>query len=244
MKQKGIVSVFTDPMELAGYYAGELVKMINEATKQKRLIRIALSGGSTPELLFSLLGDKYPDSADWKYVHFFWGDERCVAPDNEASNYKMTRISLFDKIAIPFANVHRIKGEDDPEEEALRYSEEISLHTEKANGWPVFDLVILGLGDDGHTASIFPGQLHLIGSDKICEVAAHPLTGQKRITITGQVINNANSVVFLVTGTKKADILDAILNRRSKSMDFPASHVNPVSGNIRWLIDEDAFSLR
>ena len=143
----------------------------------------------------------------------------------------MTRRTLLEKIDIPSSNIHRIKGEDDPEKEALRYSEEISACTAKRDGLPLFDLIMLGLGEDGHTASIFPGHKELFNSDKICEVAVHPVTLQKRITLTGRVINNAESVTFLVTGKKKAEIVEKIIKKSSSAINFPASYIVPVYGS-------------
>jgi 6-phosphogluconolactonase len=237
------IKIFPTPYELAEKFAEELVGIIADSAKMKKPVSVALSGGSTPELLFSVLGDHYPNSVPWEYVHFFWGDERCVPPGNPESNYGMTRRRLFEKINIPYSNIHRIKGEDDPEKEASRYSEEISGCTGKRDGLPVFDLVILGLGEDGHTASIFPGHLDLFNSDKICEVAVHPATLQRRITITGRVINNADSVTFLVTGKKKADIVEKIIKKSLIADDFPASYIVPVYGMLHWYIDKEAGRL-
>lgn len=237
------VKIFATPYELAEKFADGLISMIIESAKEKKFFSVALSGGSTPELLFSLLGDHFSKSVPWEFVHFFWGDERCVSPDNPESNYGMTRRKLLEKINIPSSNIHRIRGEDDPEKEASRYSEEISDYTGKRNGLPLFNLVILGLGEDGHTASIFPENKELLNSDKICEVAVHPLTLQKRITLTGRVINNADSVNFLVTGAKKADIVEKIIKKNPIALNFPASFIVPVYGELRWLIDKEAGRL-
>ncbi|MBE3084851.1 MAG: 6-phosphogluconolactonase [Bacteroidetes bacterium] len=235
--------MFATPYELAEKFADGLISMIIESAKEKKFFSVALSGGSTPELLFSLLGDHFSKSVPWEFVLFFWGDERCVSPDNPESNYGMTRRKLLEKINIPSSNIHRIRGEDDPEKEASRYSEEISDYTGKRNGLPLFNLVILGLGEDGHTASIFPENKELLNSDKICEVAVHPLTLQKRITLTGRVINNADSVNFLVTGAKKADIVEKIIKKNPIALNFPASFIVPVYGELRWLIDKEAGRL-
>jgi len=237
------IKIFPTPYELAENFAGELAKAIVETAKKKKNLTLALSGGSTPELLFSVLSDQYSESVPWEYVHFFWGDERCVAPDDKESNYGMTHRKLLKKIDIPSYNIHRIRGEDEPEKEALRYSGEINDLTASRGGIPRFDLLMLGLGEDGHTASIFPGQEELFNSDKICEVSVHPVTQQKRITITGRIINNADSVVFFVTGKKKAGIVKEIINKSPASEHFPASFVDPSDGVLRWLLDEDSASL-
>lgn len=217
--------------------------MITDSLRDNKTFTVALSGGSTPELFFSILGDKYSKSIPWQYVHFFWGDERCVPPDDPESNYGMTFRKLFVKIEIPASNIHRIAGEMDPKKEASRYSEEISAFTKSRDGLPEFDLILLGMGDDGHTASIFPENMELLNSLKICAVSSHPVTKQKRITITGRVINNADYVTFLVTGKKKAAIVEKIINKDNYIHNFPAGNIVPVYGNLSWCLDEDAGSL-
>jgi 6-phosphogluconolactonase len=234
------IRIFPTSYELAEKFAEELVSLINESAERDNQFTVALSGGTTPELLFSVLGDHFSKSVQWKSVQFFWGDERCVPADSSESNFGMTKRKLFDKIVIPSSNIHRIIGENDPELEAIRYSEEISSNTRKRNGLPVFDLVILGLGDDGHTASLFPDRPELFASDKICEVAVHPLTHQRRITITGRVLNNAEAIVFLATGTKKAAVIETILKKGLSAQNLPAYYIVPVNGTLTWYIDKEA----
>jgi 6-phosphogluconolactonase len=237
------VRIIRTPYELAEKCAGELVQMIKDAAARNIPMTIALSGGSTPELLFSILGDHFSNSAPWEFVHFFWGDERCVPPVSPDSNFGMAFRTLFKKIQIPQGNIHRIYGEYDPAMEALRYSDLISQFTRERDGFPVFDLILLGLGEDGHTASIFPGKTQLFKSEKICEVSLHPSSNQKRITITGNVINNSENVRFLVTGKNKAEILRRIIRKETGSMNLPASLVVPGYGNLEWILDAEAGSL-
>lgn len=237
------IKIFPTPFELAEKFAEEMVSLINGSAPKNKPFTVALSGGTTPELLFSVLGDHFSKSVQWKFVHLFWGDERCVPPENIESNYGMTKRKLIDKIGIPSSNIHRIIGENDPVSEAVRYSEEISANTEERDGLPMFDLVILGLGDDGHTASIFPHNSELLNSCSICEVAVHPVTHQRRITITGKILNNAKDIAFLVTGKRKAEIVEKIVNKKPSSQNFPASHIVPDYGNLTWFIDKDAGSL-
>jgi 6-phosphogluconolactonase len=238
-----VVKIFSSPYELAASFAEELVHMIMESAKIQKYFTIALSGGSTPEILFKILSDKYSKTVPWQYVHFFWGDERCVQPTDPESNFGMTSRILLSKIEIPEENIHRIKGEDDPYTEAERYSNEISHFTEKRDGMPLFDLVLLGMGEDGHTASVFPDNLRLMESDKVCELAIHPVSKQKRITITGRVINNAHVVTFLVTGRKKAEVLEKILKNIPPSENYPASYIVPVNGKLSWFLDREAAGL-
>lgn len=203
-------------------------------------INIALSGGSTPKMIFEELAAIYKDEIEWSRVHFYWGDERCVPPTDGDSNFGMTAELLLSKIPIPSENVHRIKGENNPKEEARNYCNLLAERIPKQDAVPSFDLVILGMGDDGHTASIFPHQILLWGAESNCEVATHPETGQNRITITGKVINNAKVVCFLVTGESKATKVKEIFKREGNYRSYPASLVAPVSGDLYWYLDEEA----
>jgi 6-phosphogluconolactonase len=237
------VRIFSTPYELAEKFAEEMMDMIAKTGKRNLSVTIALAGGATPELLYSLVGNKFANSVRWEFVHFFWSDERCVPPDNPESNFGMAHKALFKKISIPSNNIHRIMGESDPAEEASRYSQEIERYTRKREGLPVFDLIILGLGDDGHTASIFPSDITLMESERICSVSTHPVTMQKRITLTGRIINNADKVTFIVTGSKKAEIVEKILNKNTSALNFPALLIVPQYGELVWFLDKDAASL-
>jgi len=200
-------------------------------------VHIALSGGSTPKVVFDELATNFRNSIDWPRVYLYWGDERCVPPNDNESNYKMTVDHLLSKIDIPEENVHRIHGENIPKEEAIRYGEVLKSRLPLFEGVPQFDLMILGMGDDGHTASIFPYNIHLWDSGNVCEVAVHPDSGQKRITITGKVINNAKNVAFLVTGDSKTDKVREIIGKKGNFNAYPAALVAPESGNLDWFLD-------
>ncbi|MBN2665260.1 MAG: 6-phosphogluconolactonase [Bacteroidales bacterium] len=235
------IKIFRSAEESASSLADELAGLINKSGKDRHLA-IALSGGSTPKLLFQALAERHQDSVDWRKVNLFWVDERCVPPDDSESNYGMTRDALLEKIALPPGNVHRIRGEEDPDSEAVRYSEVIERSVDRKNDLPFFDVVLLGLGDDGHTASIFPGNAYLFEASETCLVAVNPYSGQKRITITGRIINNAAMVIFLVSGKKKAEIVNKIMCGGEKT-EYPAEYVKPVDGRTIWYLDEDAASL-
>ncbi|MDP3642158.1 MAG: 6-phosphogluconolactonase [Bacteroidota bacterium] len=230
--------IFKEPEELATQFAGQLMNWARNHSGDA--FHLAISGGKTPDLLFSVLAEKYADSAPWQKIHFWWVDERMVAPDHPESNFGVARKLLFSQISIPEENIHRIKGENVPETEALSYSAQIRESLISRNGWPAFNLILLGMGDDGHTASIFPNQMELLQSERICEVATHPSTGQKRITLTGNVINNAGQVCFLVTGTNKANRLTEIFTRQETAKLLPASHILPRNGNLNWYMDKSA----
>lgn len=201
---------------------------------------VALSGGSTPKLIFNYMAQHFGEEVDWNLVNLYWVDERCVPPSDAQSNYKMTVDHLLSKIAIPEKNIFRMKGEADPVEEANRYGELLQKGLELVNDIPVFDVILLGMGDDGHTASIFPQEIDLWNSNKNCEVATHPDSGQKRITLTGKVINNAESVVFLVTGENKAVKVREVTRKQGDYKNYPASLVNPNTPNLIWFLDQDA----
>jgi 6-phosphogluconolactonase len=240
MKKALIFRVYQDKDHLAAAFAGIMAGMIRKAYHRKAPFSIALSGGRTPGLLFSLLAEEYKDRIDWKRVNFYWVDERCVPPDDPDSNYGMTKRTLFDKIEIPESNIFRMKGEADPQFEARSYSELILNKLRKRNGLPCFDLVLLGMGDDGHTASIFPGNERLLRSNVICAATDHPVTHQRRLTLTGKVINNAGVVYFIVTGESKAGVVETIYRNGAGVKKFPAAHIRSVNGLTFWLLDNES----
>ncbi|NSW94812.1 MAG: 6-phosphogluconolactonase [Bacteroidales bacterium] len=237
-----LIKIFPTPFEVAEYLAIEIINHINRNALNKHQVTIALSGGNTPATLFSVLGSHFDSSANWTNVHFFWVDERCVPPENPESNYGMTRKALLDKIKIPSHNIHRIRGEANPSSEASRYSREISSFTGSRNGLPAFDIILLGLGEDGHVASVFPGNEKLFESENKCKVTFHPVTRQKRITLTGKVINNSGRIIFMVTGKNKAEIVSNILSPGPKNKLYPASFVKPAYGTEEWYLDRESAS--
>jgi 6-phosphogluconolactonase len=235
MKNKKIF-VFESVEGIAAYAANKLSEDIG-LKSEFPFYSIALTGGATPKELYSIISQNRSVGINWEKVRFFWGDERCVPPDSDESNYKMASQHLLGNIDVSDENVFRIYGEADPEMEAIRYSNILAANIPPVYGWPRFDLVLLGLGEDGHVASIFPGYKDLFSSSKYCEVTEHPETSQLRVTLTGPVINNAKKVVFLVTGNSKADIVAEVLRNGSS---LPASHVDPLHGELIWLVDKEA----
>ena len=230
-----IVNIYKDPEAVATAFAEVLQEMVNQENSH-----IALSGGSTPNLLFEILGEDYSFSIKWQNAHLYWGDERCVPPFSDESNFKNAKSRLIDHIAIPAQNVHRIRGENDPYQEARRYSQRIKMLVPGGAKIPRFDLIALGLGTDGHTASIFPHEMSLLDSENICDVATHPESGQRRVSLTGKVINAGRKIVFLVTGAQKAEKVKEILTGTKKSLSYPASHISAPSGEVLWFLDEAA----
>ncbi|MGQ8337689.1 6-phosphogluconolactonase [Sunxiuqinia sp. A32] len=239
MNESKEVRIFEDPESVAEAFALEFYHMISSSRQR---FDIALSGGKTPKLLFEIFASEYSNKIPWERIHFWWGDERCVPPTDNESNYKMTQESLLSKINIDESQIHRIKGELSPDAAASDYILQIQSHLNERDNWPIFDLIILGMGDDGHTASIFPDQMEFLKSDKICEVATHPESGQKRVTLTGKVLNNANRVYFLVTGKSKAKRVSEIMNNLKKAQKLPAFHVEPAKGKTIFFFDQKAAS--
>lgn len=208
---------------------------------QQEEITLALSGGSTPKSLFDYWAKHHATDIDWGKIKFFWSDERCVPPTHPDSNYKMAKKHLFDRIAVPKEHIFRICGENDPDQEAQRYAQVLRTHVKTVNTIPSLDLLMLGMGEDGHTASIFPHQIHLWDSEELCVVGTHPKTGQKRISFSGKTINAAKHVAFLVTGETKAQKVKEVIESRGVSKKlYPAAKVCPTSGNLIWFLDSNA----
>ncbi len=229
--------IFANPTSVADAFATDFSAWV--AAQQSDTITVALSGGSTPKLLFQAWAEHYRNSIPWSRVHFFWGDERCVPPTSSDSNYGVAHELFLSRVQIPSENIHRVLGEASPDAECLRYADEIRQHVRLgAGGMPQFDLVILGMGDDGHTASIFPHESHFLKSPRICEVATHPESGQKRITLTGPVINAARRVTFLITGASKARVLSQVMHRTGDFANFPAAHIT--ADQVDFYLDEAA----
>ena len=237
---KPTIREFKDNPAVADQFAADLVEMIAELAKTQSTVTVSLSGGSTPKLLFSVLAENYADKVQWDKVHFFWGDERMVAPDDAESNYGEANALLLSKVDIPNANIHRVLGEAEPVAECARYETEIEMHVQANDqGVPSFDILMLGMGSDGHTASIFPHEMEFLTSERICELATHPESGQKRVSVTGKVLNAAQRVFFLVTGAGKADVLEEIINQTGAFETYPTAFVKPASGPT-FYIDQAA----
>jgi 6-phosphogluconolactonase len=202
---------------------------------------VALAGGGTPRRLFELLATPpFSERIPWERVHVFWGDERCVPPDDPGSNYRMAREALLDHVPLPTDNIHRVHGELDPETAAQAYATE--LHGFFGAQWPVFDLILLGMGDDGHTASLFPGSDALREKTRpvIGVTAQYQDRPARRVTLTPPAINAAREVMFLVVGASKAQTLQAVLKGAFQPHVLPAQIVQPTDGHLAWLVDGTA----
>ena len=224
--------------------AERIIDAAHAAIQAHGRFTVALSGGSTPRRLYTLLATPaYSDRIDWSRCHLFWGDERCVAPNHTDSNYRMTEESLLSKITIPPGNIHRMAGEKEPAVGSAEYESELKKFFRlEAGARPRFDLILLGLGDDGHTASLFPAATALQESRKLVVDVYHAGLQSHRLTLTLPVLNQAEMVVFLVSGSSKAKVVQAVLHDASAS-DLPAALVRPNHGRLLWLLTEDAASL-
>jgi 6-phosphogluconolactonase len=233
------VKIFRTPEEIAFQISEEIANLVSYNAKKRRDTYISFSGGSTPKILFKTLSNDFKDKIDWKKLHLFWGDERCVPPDDYQSNYGMTKKYLLDNIEIPEINVHRIRGEDDPQKEVSRISAEIKRIVPQKHNLPQFDLNLLGVGEDGHTASLFPRKKLKNISDRISGIAVHPGSEQKRISLTFDVINNSSQNIFMVTGAKKSDIIFEIMSKNDSFKRFPAARVK-ADEILKWYLDQEA----
>lgn len=232
--------ILEDTTALAQEAADRFVAASEEAIENRGQFMVALSGGSTPQEAYSRLADPMlATQVSWRNVHLFWGDERCVPPDHPDSNYRMARKTMIQKVPIPQANVHRIQGELDPDLAAEAYADELRT-VFGSEERPRFDLVILGLGQDGHIASLFPGSLALRETEHwVLAVFAEALQSW-RVTLTPPVLNSARQLSFLVAGKSKADRLQEVLEGEAQIEPLPAQLIQPVNGQVTWLVDQAA----
>lgn len=237
------INIFESTEETARAVAELILSKAKEKNKLSLPFNIAISGGTTPKLLFTLLAAEYADSIPWHFVRLFWVDERCVPPTHAESNFGMTYQTLLKNVPIHETNIFRMQGEDDPQKEASRYQTLLEKELPMKNGYPQFDLILLGMGDDGHTASIFPNDMSLLDTELAAAVGIHPVSGQKRITLTGPAIQHAKQVVFLITGDSKTEILHQIIKKESISKLYPASYVHSISGEVDFYLDKAAAKL-
>jgi 6-phosphogluconolactonase len=241
------IEIYRNPEALARAAADRFRRVANAALKAAGIFTVALSGGNTPKALYSLLGED-PDcrkKLPWDKIFFFFGDERHVPPDHAESNFRLAQEALFSKIAIPAGNIHRIRAENSNAAEASSYYErdlrrffgERDLVT---GGAPVFDLIFLGTGPDGHTASLFPGSAALNETGKWVTENWVEEFKSYRITVTYPVLNNAVLLIVLVAGADKAPIIENVLEKQSNSQLYPIQRVMPRFGPKLWLLDEAA----
>jgi 6-phosphogluconolactonase len=239
------VVVLADLAAVAREAADRLAALARESIAAHEAFAVALSGGSTPRALFEVLASAdYRDRVEWGRALVFWSDERCVPPDHLDSNYRLARQALLSKVAIAPGNAHRLRGEIDPGQAALEYEQIIrrEVTAPTTGGVPTFDLILLGMGPDGHTASLFPGTAALREEARLVAANFVPRLNAHRLTFTPPLINAAANVMFMVAGSGKAETLRAVLEGEHQPDGLPAQIVSPANGRLTWLVDRAAAS--
>ena len=238
------VRMVDDLAALARAAAEEFAHAAEEAVRARGRFTVALSGGSTPRSLHRLLATDYRDRIDWRAVHVFWGDERHVPPDHPESNFRMARETLLDAVPVPPENIYRIPAENpDAARAAMDYEETLCAAFGLSRGeLPRFDLLVMGIGEDGHTASLFPGSDALHERERLVIAPWVEKLGTFRITLTPPVLNHGANVLFLVSGEEKAEAVRTALEGERDPDRCPAQIVRPESGSLLWLVDRAAAS--
>ena len=236
------IHVFDSKQQLVEACAEKILEIVTVATTERRRCSLALAGGSTPRDVYALLAtEKYRRRVEWSKLFLFWGDERTVPPDHLDSNFRMASESLLSHIAIPPANIFRMKGEIVPSTAAIEYEKQLEIFFgEKI---PQFDLILLGLGDDGHTASLFPGTNALDETQRWVISVFVPKFNTHRITLTLPVTNNSRQVMFIVSGRSKSQIVPGVLKSKQPTKELPATLVQPQNGKLDWMLDAEAGAL-
>lgn len=234
------IHIFKDVEELSRAAAVLLREQAARAIAERNRFLVALNGGNTPLRLFQLLAEDFREEIAWSRVHVFWGDERCVPPEAAGSSYGQAREVLLSHVPIPDSNIHRIRGELGPREAANDYAQTLKAFASPPLAWPHFDLVYLGLGEDGHTASLFPGSAVKAFDPAVPVTAHYQDRPAERVTLTPIVFNSARMVVFMAAGEKKAFTFAEVLDGEYKPQLYPAQRIQPVEGRLIWLVDEAA----
>ncbi len=234
------IRILPDPNALFNAAAADFVSIANAAIADHKRFTVALSGGSTPRGLFSLLASGAIAGVPWKDIFFFWGDERHVPPDSSESNYRMANDAMLSKVPVPTGNIFRVPAEGtDAKSVATSYERSISAFFDsKVSEMPRFDLVMLGMGPDGHTASLFPGTDALKETERIFVANWVAKMNDFRFTLTYPAINNAAQIMFLVAGADKAEMVDRILGKQDEGL--PAAKIRPSNGKLLWFLDQAA----
>jgi len=236
------IRIFKDLEKLSNHAVEFFVEHGTQAISERGRFLVALNGGSTPSRLFQLLATDYRYKVDWSKTHIFWGDERCVPPNDTGSCYGQAKEILLDRVNIPEQNIHRIKGELEPVSASMEYAQTLKSFAEDSLEFPRFDLVYLGMGEDGHTASLFPGSPVDVTEPTLPVTAHYQDRPANRVTLTQLVFNQAHMIVFMATGEKKAVTLAEVLSDRYNPELYPAQRIDPKNGELIWLVDEDAAS--
>jgi 6-phosphogluconolactonase len=238
------VVVCRDLEDLNHKAATEFARLAIQSAATCGRFATALSGGSTPKGLYSLLAaSEFRGKIPWSQVHIFWGDERCVGPDHPESNYRMAQETLLSGVPLPAENIHRMRGEKNPPDAAEGYEQTVQNFFQlSSRGPPRFDLIYLGLGEDGHIASLFPGSEALKETTRLVVAVYVQKLKSHRLTLTLPVLNHAANIFFIVAGRDKAPVLKAALQGEQDPERLPAQLIKPVSGKLVWFVDQAAAS--
>jgi 6-phosphogluconolactonase len=238
-----MIKIFDDAEQLNRFAAERFVEIADEAIENRGQFTVALAGGSTPKSLYRLLAsDEHENKVDWSKIFFFFGDERNVLLDNAESNFRMAYENIFEPLKIPDTNISRWQTElKDASLTAEAYEKTLSKFFK--TDFPNFDLMLLGMGDDGHTASLFPFTTALNEIERIAVANPVEKLDTVRLTLTFPVINNARNIIFLVKGVDKAETLRQVLQGESQPEKYPSQRVKPINGNLLWLVDRQAAGL-
>ncbi len=237
-RDPGQIEIFTAPADVASALATLFVEEARRAIAERGRFAVSLAGGTTPKAAYALLaGLPAARALDWRAIEIFFGDERCVAPDDEQSNYRMARLAFFDAVGVPARQVHRMRGEEDPPRAALAYRDDLVA---TLGPQPRFDLVLLGVGPDGHTASLFPGGDPFADDAALVRAVYAPTQGQWRLTLTPRVLNGARTIAFTVEGAGKAAMLKTVREGSYEPSRYPAQSIAPHDGRLLWLVDRAA----
>lgn len=238
-----MIKIFANKQALSEAGAELFLTVAQEAVEKNGRFLVALSGGSTPAILYELLGKRpFLDTLPWQKTHIFWGDERLVPPDDDGSNYKQAHDLFLQHIPIPLENIHRAKGELSPKEAAADYIQQLKAFSD--DSLPTFDLILLGLGNDGHTASLFPGPITTAEQQNpvISVTATYEGRPANRITFTPKLINKAHHILVLATGKSKSDLITKVLYGPLHIERFPIQRIKPNAGQLLWYLDKEAGS--
>ena len=230
--------IFPNKQAIAVYAAMRFIEIAQNAIHKNGRFSIALSGGGTPQAFYELLAmNDYANQIQWQHVHLFWGDERSVPPTSDGSNFKQVREALIDHVPIPPENVWRVRGELEPADGARDYAQQLERFSPQSP--PRFDIALMGMGSDGHTASLFPNSPLEVEGSAIPVVANYGDRPARRVSLTPSVFNAAHNVWFMVSGAGKAETIAKVFSENNPLL-YPAQRIRPIDGNLTWFLDVDS----
>jgi len=238
-KPKSDIRIFDTPESLSRAATKLFIETSAQAIRQRGRFLVTLSGGNTPTELYKLLAQSpYKEQIDWPRIHVFWGDERCVPIEDSENSYRQAYDALLSHVPIPAENIHRIESDFEPAEVAKDYALVLKQFAAPSLDWPRLDLVLLGMGEDGHSASLFPGSEVKVSKPTMAVTAQYQNRPANRVTLTPLVFNSAHRIIFLVSGESKARTLANVLYGGYDPEQLPAQRIRPVEGEVIWMVDK------